>query len=116
MRAALAEMAKAVASGEIASGVDADLRFHRAVARATRNRNYIMFFDFLAVLLRKNLEVSRGRSAKVSGRGALAQKEHARLLAAIENGDPEAARQCARLHVENTESRLRGAIQEKPAR
>ncbi|RZS80403.1 FadR/GntR family transcriptional regulator [Pigmentiphaga kullae] len=116
MRAALDEMGKAVASGEIARGVDADLRFHRAVARATRNRNYIMFFDFLAVLLRKNLDVSRSRSAKVSGRGAAAQKEHTRLLAAIEKGDPEAARQCARIHVENTESRLRGAIQEKPAR
>jgi len=116
MRDALAEMAKAIDSGEVARGVDADLRFHRAVARATRNRNYIMFFDFLAVLLRKNLEVSRSRSAKVSGRGALAQKEHAKLLAAIEKGDPGLARECARTHVENTESRLRSAIQDKPAR
>ncbi len=109
MRHALAAMADAIASGNVAAGVDADMEFHRCVARATRNEHYLNFFDFLAVLLKKNLRVSRSRSAKVEGRGAQAQKEHEMLFSAIEKGDVELARQYARSHVENTERRLRTA-------
>lgn len=109
MRLALRKMADAIASGDVAVGVDADMEFHRCVARATRNEHYLNFFDFLAVLLKKNLRVSRSRSAKIAGRGAQAQKEHEALFAAIEKGDVELARQHARTHVDNTEARLRTA-------
>lgn len=109
MRQALRKMADAIASGDVAVGVDADMEFHRCVARATRNEHYLNFFDFLAVLLKKNLRVSRSRSAKIAGRGAQAQKEHEALFAAIEKGDVELARQYARTHVDNTEARLRTA-------
>ncbi|NYE22195.1 FadR/GntR family transcriptional regulator [Pigmentiphaga litoralis] len=112
IRAALDAMAEAIATGDVTLGVEADLGFHRAIARATRNDNYILFFDFMAVLLRKNIEVSRRRSSKVSGRGAQAQKEHAKVFAAIEKGDPDMARQFARIHIVNTEARLRSAGQE----
>lgn len=116
MRLALRKMADAIASGDVAVGVDADMEFHRCVARATRNEHYLNFFDFLAVLLKKNLRVSRSRSAKIAGRGAQAQKEHEALFAAIEKGDVELARQYARTHVDNTEARLRtaAATAEKP--
>ena len=109
MRLALRKMADAIASGDVAVGVDADMEFHRCVARATRNEHYLNFFDFLAVLLKKNLRVSRSRSAKIAGRGAQAQKEHEALFSAIEKGDVELARQHARTHVDNTEARLRTA-------
>lgn len=112
IRASLDAMAEAIATGDVTLGVEADLGFHRAIARATRNDNYILFFDFMAVLLRKNIEVSRRRSSKVSGRGAQAQKEHAKVFAAIEKGDPDMARQFARIHIVNTEARLRSAGQE----
>lgn len=116
MRRALRKMADAISSGDVAVGVDADMEFHRCVARATRNEHYLNFFDFLAVLLKKNLRVSRSRSAKIAGRGAQAQKEHEALFAAIEKGDVELARQQARTHVDNTEARLRTAAgtTEKP--
>ncbi|WP_244240409.1 FadR/GntR family transcriptional regulator [Achromobacter agilis] len=116
MRRALRKMADAIATGDVAVGVDADMEFHRCVARATRNEHYLNFFDFLAVLLKKNLRVSRSRSAKIAGRGAQAQKEHEALFAAIEKGDVELARQQARTHVDNTETRLRtaAATAEKP--
>jgi len=116
MRRALRKMADAIATGDVAVGVDADMEFHRCVARATRNEHYLNFFDFLAVLLKKNLRVSRSRSAKIAGRGAQAQKEHEALFAAIEKGDVELARQQARTHVDNTEARLRtaAATAEKP--
>ncbi|MGK4923267.1 FadR/GntR family transcriptional regulator [Bordetella hinzii] len=106
MRAALDKMATALDSADVITGVDADLSFHRAIARATRNEHYLNFFDFLSVLLRRNLEVSRSRSAKTAGRGALAQSEHEALYEAIEQGDSELARQRARNHIENTEKRL----------
>jgi GntR family transcriptional repressor for pyruvate dehydrogenase complex len=107
MRTALDAMAQAIADGDVAAGVEADLGFHRAVALATKNEHYLSFFDFLAGLLKQNLRVSRSRSAKLAGRASQAQREHETLFAAIEAGDPEAARDHARTHVEHTEARLR---------
>lgn len=109
MRQALAEMRAAVESGEESIGVEADFRFHRAIANATRNSNYISLFGFLAQLYRHNLVVSRERSAKLAPRGRLAQQEHEAIYQAILAGDADAARQAARTHVENTGSRLRSA-------
>lgn len=107
MRGALDAMAQAVADGDVAAGVEADLAFHRCMATATRNDHYVSFFDFLAVLLKQNLYVSRSRSAKLAGRAELAQREHEALFVAIAAGDAEAARDHARTHVEHTEARLR---------
>jgi len=105
MREALQSMAAAIASDDIDAGVEADMRFHRAVAEATRNEHYLEFFRFLSRLLAYNLRVSRTRSAKAK-RGTDAQNEHEFLYRAIEQGDPALARQCARNHIENTEARL----------
>ncbi|MBB5215516.1 FadR/GntR family transcriptional regulator [Parapusillimonas granuli] len=108
MRKALDDMARAIESDDIAAGIEADLRFHRAIAEATRNEHYVEFFHFLSRLLRDNLRVSRTRSAKAK-RGTDAQREHEIIYQAIQRGDPELARQCARNHIENTESRLRSS-------
>jgi GntR family transcriptional regulator, transcriptional repressor for pyruvate dehydrogenase complex len=109
MRSALEQMRQAIASGEVSAGVEADLRFHEAIARATRNRNYITFFDFLGALYRRNLLLSRSRSAKTKNRGKPAQEEHEAIFQAIAQGDADAARRAARIHVENTAARLRAA-------
>lgn len=109
MREALQDMAQAIETDSIMSGVEADFRFHRAIAQATDNEHYLEFFDFLSTLLKRNLQVSRTRSAKVAGRGADAQREHEILYDALEKGDAMLARQCARNHVENTEARLRNS-------
>lgn len=109
MRTALADMAHALETDNVVAGVEADLRFHRAVAEATRNEHYIEFFAFLSQLLARNLQVSRTRSAKAR-RGTDAQHEHQLLFEAIEQGDPELARQLARNHIENTETRLRDRL------
>jgi len=108
MRDALAQMKQAMVSGEVSAGVDADFRFHQAIARATRNPNYITFFEFFTELYRRNLLASRARSAKTA-RGEQAQKEHDAIYEAIRKGDPDAARTAARKHVENTGVRLRSA-------
>lgn len=108
MREALQAMADAIESDDIVAGTGADLRFHRTIAEATHNEHYIEFFNFLSILLARNLQVSRTNSAKAK-RGTDAQREHEVLYRAIELGDAELSRQCARSHVENTESRLRSA-------
>ncbi|HEY0295990.1 MAG TPA: FadR/GntR family transcriptional regulator [Bordetella sp.] len=104
--ASLQAMARALASGDVAAGTAADVEFHRRIARATHNEYYLSFFDFLSLLLKKNLQISRTKSAQ-TGRGDRAQKEHEMIYAAIEQGDAVLARQCARAHIENTEARLR---------
>jgi len=106
MRAALADMEAANAQGEIEKGVDADLRFHGAIARATGNHNYQLFFTFLAELLHNGLKVSRRRSAKVVGRPLDAQREHQAIFKAIRDQDAERAVSAARRHIDNTETRL----------
>jgi len=111
MRLALAQMQKAVETGEVMLGVEADLRFHEAIARATKNHNYISFFDFLSELYRRNLVVSRTRSSRTSGRGMQAQAEHQRIYEAIAQGDADGARHAARHHVEGTGLRLHAAGQ-----
>lgn len=109
MQSALAQMEQAIVSGDVMSGVEADLRFHEAIARATKNANYITFFDFLSELYRRNLVVSRTRSSRTSGRGKPAQAEHQAIFEAMRQGDAEAARRAARVHVENTGLRLQAA-------
>jgi DNA-binding FadR family transcriptional regulator len=106
MREALQAMAEAIETDDVGAGVAADIQFHRMIAEATHNKHYIEFFNFLGSLLARNLQVSRTRSAKAK-RGTDAQNEHEILYGAIERGDSELARQCARNHIESTESRLR---------
>jgi DNA-binding FadR family transcriptional regulator len=108
MRSALADMALALREGDVAAGTEADFRFHRAIAQAAHNLNYLTFFDFLGELYQRNLLVSRGRSARSAGRAEQAQEEHEAIYAAIETGNAEAARLAVRRHVENTGERIRG--------
>ena len=107
LRDALERMTSALDVGDVAAGAAADLDFHRAIARATGNQHYRNFFDFLSLLLRRGLEVSRKRSARVGGRELQAQQEHQAIYDAVERSDPAQARCRARIHVVNTEARLR---------
>lgn len=106
MHEAVDQMRRAIRSGDVAVGVQADLDFHRAIAVATRNDHYVTMFEFLAELYKKNLTVSRENSKK-AGRASHSQKEHELLLAAIEASDPDLARERADAHVLNTAARLR---------
>lgn len=105
MRSALNAMRRAVEEDDVAAGIEADRQFHYAIARATGNKHYVEFFEFLSGLLVKNLQESRTRSATAK-RGTDAQQEHELLYQAIKSGSPEEARQLARTHIENTEARL----------
>lgn len=106
LHAAVGRMREAIRTGDTVAGVQADLDFHRAIAVASRNEHYVTMFEFLAGLYKKNLTVSRERS-KRAGLAAHAQEEHELLLAAIEDGNPELAKERADVHVRNTAERLK---------
>jgi len=113
MSQALEDMETANALGEIDKGVEADLQFHAAIARATENQNYQLFFSFLAELLRNGLKVSRRRSARIAGRPLDAQREHRAIFEAIRDEDPERALAAARRHIDNTEARLQDRFESR---
>lgn len=106
MRDAVDRMREALRTGDVPSGVQADLDFHRAIAVATRNEHFVSMFGFIAELYQKNLRVSR-ESSKRAGRAADAQSEHEQLFAAIEAGDSALAAERASIHVDNTATRLK---------
>lgn len=106
MRAAIEQMSDAIAGNDVASGVEADLRFHRVLCEATKNPHYLSFYEFLSQFIRENISVSRHNSARRRQRSGEAQSEHTVIFNAIEAGDAEAARAASRQHIENTSRRL----------
>ncbi|WP_255415133.1 FadR/GntR family transcriptional regulator [Tropicimonas sp. IMCC34011] len=106
MRDALVRMDNALAAGDVKSGIDADLDFHRAICAGTRNPHFVALFNFLSQFLSENITAARHNSATLAGRGADAQAEHRTLFKAIEAGDFNGARRSARTHVLMTGRRL----------
>ncbi len=109
MRECVSIMAADKAGAE--EGVDADVRFHRSIALATRNPLYGDFFDFINPHIRREIRQAREKTARLSQRKAAglwlqAQGEHTAILAAIEAGNPAKAAAAARLHLRNTVKRL----------
>jgi len=106
IRAALQAIETEEAQGR---GVDADMAFHRAIARATDNPHYVALWDFIGQFLRRAMTVTRANEARDSTFAAQVQAEHAAIVAAIASRDPEAARTAARRHMEMAAARLRAA-------
>ncbi|ANN66720.1 FadR/GntR family transcriptional regulator [Bordetella bronchialis] len=87
-------------------GVEEDMRFHRAIARATNNRIYDDFARFLERHVREQLGISR-RNSTVAGWLQAVQQEHQAIYDAIAARDGMAAAQAAGAHVRNGMERLR---------
>ncbi|MFC4561691.1 FadR/GntR family transcriptional regulator [Nocardiopsis mangrovi] len=106
--AALRSAAAALAAAEPNEVVEADFRFHRAVAAATGNRFYRDLLDTLgpgvALVVRARMagEHSRTDAAHV----AKVRSEHEDILASVLAGDADAARAAMRIHLANTRRRL----------
>jgi GntR family transcriptional repressor for pyruvate dehydrogenase complex len=104
LRAALDEMALAVKSRT--DGTEADVRFHLAMAAATRNAAMRKLLEFVHGSLGESVKRARANSDRVPGNPEIAQAEHEALFAAIQAADPEAARAAVRVHLENAAKRL----------
>jgi len=75
--------------------VEADLDFHLALAEAAGNPLILSLLDSIVGLLREQ----RSRIFNVRGGPERGQFHHKRILAAIEQRDPEAAREAMRAHL-----------------
>src|SRR5688500_3097143 len=94
--AALEAIERAAEQG--GSAVDEDLEFHRAIAGATGNLEFVRFLQFVGRHLIPRRTVS-GLPEQMGGRRAylaLIQEEHRRIYAAIEAGSGSAAREAMR--------------------
>jgi len=75
--------------------IEADLDFHLALAEAAANPLILSLIDSIVGLLREQ----RIRIFNVAGGPQRGQFHHKKILAAIENRDPEAAREAMRAHL-----------------
>jgi DNA-binding FadR family transcriptional regulator len=93
MRVALAERERrrVVPPLDVTGFVEADLRFHLAIARASGNRVLAELYDLLTARLRPSLLAQ----VQIHGTSAELAQLHADLLAALERGDAEAAQRSA---------------------
>jgi len=80
----------------------ADVRFHQALLAAGRNRP----LELAAAPLREALCTARHALARPDMRSVRGLPEHRRILAAVAQSDPEAAREAMEAHLDTVESYL----------
>jgi GntR family transcriptional repressor for pyruvate dehydrogenase complex len=113
--AALEAMDRATAQGRAA--VDEDLEFHRTIAEATGNPQFPRFLQFIGRHLIPRHIVS-GMPRTMGGQRAyldLLQTEHRRIVEAIRDHDPKAAREAMRRHLGRSLERYRKLVAEQQA-
>ena len=87
------------------AGVAADLAFHHAVALATQNVYYADFMAFLGGILHDGMRIARSKSRRPDVK-SVTLDEHARILRAIRNRDPESAALAMLSHIESARDRM----------
>jgi GntR family transcriptional regulator, transcriptional repressor for pyruvate dehydrogenase complex len=81
-----------------------DLEFHTAIARATGNAYIVQFIGFVSEKVRDSILVAGGsRGSDEMARATLV--EHERILVAVKAGDPAAAQEAMRAHLDNASAR-----------
>ncbi|MGW0817676.1 FadR/GntR family transcriptional regulator [Streptomyces viridiviolaceus] len=107
MRQALDAIDAAVAAG--GDGVDEDLAFHQSIAESTGNTVMVSTVRYLGEVLRSGIRVTRANEARRGDFIEAVRQEHHAILAAIESGDADAARDAVRRHMKRAASRLQDA-------
>jgi GntR family transcriptional regulator, transcriptional repressor for pyruvate dehydrogenase complex len=88
-----------------ANSIDADLNFHRAIARASGNTYIATFISFISEHVRETIAV--GRSTLDPDMNAEIQvKEHSAIHEAILKGEAAQSRAAMRKHLANAAKRL----------
>lgn len=105
IRAAYAALEAAIRNVEL--GVEADERFHMAVARATHNPYYVSVQTSLQPHIRYGMNLTRNLSMlRTTERVRRVQDEHSSILEAIAARKPEAAREAMHTHIANARQRM----------
>jgi DNA-binding FadR family transcriptional regulator len=88
--------------------VEADFRFHRAVAAVSGNRFYLELLDSLGPMMIMLPRTRLGDAYSLTDAGHVdrVRREHDDVAAAIVAGDPDVARAAMRVHLGNTRRRL----------
>jgi GntR family transcriptional repressor for pyruvate dehydrogenase complex len=87
-------------------GSEADDRFHAAIAAATKNPHLGRFVGFLRHQFGVTRRPTWSADGYASGQPGRAQREHARIFAAIRAGNSRAARAAAFAHLMSSAKRL----------
>jgi GntR family transcriptional regulator, transcriptional repressor for pyruvate dehydrogenase complex len=114
LRAALAEFARAIESGQDA--VAADFRFHLGIARAAHNPHYAELVEVLgeAIIPRARLDAPVPMTDERRDYLRRVNAEHDSILEAIARQDGDAARAAMRTHLANSRERRR-RLRDAPA-
>lgn len=88
-------------------GVDADERFHLAIAKATHNDYYVSVQTSLHSHIVFGMNLLRNLSLlRTAQRLRLVQDEHRAILDAVAASDPQAARAAMQNHIDNARGRM----------
>lgn len=94
-------------SQEESLGVEQDLNFHLAIARASHNVYFVTALEMIGEQMRVGMNLSRSLSLEKSRtRRELVQAEHMEIVAAIEKRSSFEAAEAMRLHLGNARRRL----------
>jgi GntR family transcriptional regulator, transcriptional repressor for pyruvate dehydrogenase complex len=105
INAALDDLEDAIAHNRV--GTNADMRFHNAIAAASKNKLFTMTLKTLADVIFQSVTVARQLTLQASTKRLLTvQAEHYRIFEAIRNEDANGARKAVRLHLENARARV----------
>ncbi len=105
IRAAYQALETCIRTGRL--GVDADARFHQAIARATHNHYHVSVQLSLEAHIAIGMNLTRNLSMlRTDARLRLVQDEHTAILAALENRNAGAARTAMEVHIENARRRM----------
>jgi len=100
LRASIADMAAASDADDVDAVVEADIRFHQVVLRASQNVFVPMLFESFGPLL----VTIRRRTSSVPEVRASALHHHEQILDAVLRGDPDAARLAMEAHLSPREA------------
>jgi GntR family transcriptional repressor for pyruvate dehydrogenase complex len=102
---AFEELNRINATGQV--GIQEDIRFHAALADASRNQLFIQTLEALAIHVVNGMKITRTLSlTRSKKRLALVQDEHRRVVEAIREPDVEHAREAMRAHISNAKTRV----------
>jgi DNA-binding FadR family transcriptional regulator len=87
-------------------GVDADLDFHRAVARATGNPYLVKVSSFITQQMRESIAKTRQSMKSIAEVMDITIAEHEAIYAAIRSRSTAAARKAMSCHISNAAARL----------
>ena len=107
-RTAIQSALEAFVAAAPEDAVEADFRFHRAVAAASGNRFYLDLLDSLGPMMIMLPRTRLGDSYSLTDTAHVdrVRREHDNIAAAVLAGDPDIARAAMRVHLGNSRRRL----------